>query len=378
MDVEALNNSLPSTPAFVLDEQALLNNLTELKSIKQQSGCQVLYSIKALPLAWLMKLSGEYLDGFSVSSLFEARLAREIAVESTAIHLTTPGLRDNEFSEVSQLCSHISFNSISQYQRLANKKKISCSLGLRINPQCSFADDLRYDPCRLHSKLGASLPLSQTVADTIDGLHFHNVFSTTHYDSLAQTVLNIEKLSACSLANFKWINLGGGYLYNQIENHQPLIDVIKSLAANYQLEVFIEPGKAIVDNAGFIVTSIIDCFDSDGKQVCVLDTSVNHNPEVFEYQRQPALLEQENEGGYSCLLVGSTCLAGDLFGEYSFSERPKVGDRLIFSNVGAYTLSKASRFNGYNFPDIYKIDKHSKLSLIKQSTYKHFREQWLE
>lgn len=378
MDVEDLKARLPSTPAFVLDEQALINNLTELKTIKQQSGCQVLYSIKALPLAWLMNLTGKYLDGFSVSSLFEARLSREIAKDNTPIHLTTPGLRDDEFAEISHLCSHISFNSISQFQRLANKQQAPCSLGLRINPQCSFADDLRYDPCRPHSKLGVTMSLSQTVAKKVEGLHFHNVFSKTNYDSLTETISQIKNLSACNLSDFKWINLGGGYLYQQINNHQPLIDLIKKLATDHQLEVFIEPGKAIVDNAGFIVTTIIDCFDSDGKQVCVLDTSVNHNPEVFEYQRQPTLLEQENEGDYSCLLVGSTCLAGDLFGEYSFSERPKVGERLIFSNVGAYTLSKASRFNGYNFPDIYKIDKLGDIRLIKQSAYKHFREQWLE
>ncbi len=377
MDVEHLKADLLSTPAFVLDEHTLLKNLTELQTIKQQAGCQVLYSIKALPLTWLMKLTHKYLDGFSVSSLFEARLASEIAKDGDSIHLTTPGLRADEFSQISQLCSHISFNSFSQYQRLTKTQQHLCSLGLRLNLKCSFADDLRYDPCRPYSKLGIAIPLIEKVADNIEGLHFHNAFSNTNYQLLTDSIRQIKKISGCNLADFKWINLGGGYLFNQINNHQPLINLSKQLIADYKLEVFIEPGKAIVGNAGFMVTTIIDSFNSDGKQVCVLDSSVNHNPEVFEYQKKPELLENESDGHYPCLLVGSTCLAGDLMGEYCFKNMPKVGERLVFKNVGAYSLSKANRFNGYNFPDIYKIDRQGDISLIKQYSYNSFREQWM-
>jgi len=109
-----------------------------------------------------------------------------------------------------------------------------------------------------------------------------------------------------------------------------------------------------------------------------LDTSINHNPEVFEYQRQPELLEADYKGRYTCILVGSSCLAGDVFGEYQFKVMPKVGDRLVFSNVGAYSLIKANRFNGYNLPDIYLLDRQHKMILIKQSTYQQYREQWLK
>jgi carboxynorspermidine decarboxylase len=55
---------------------------------------------------------------------------------------------------------------------------------------------------------------------------------------------------------------------------------------------------------------------------------------------------------------------------------PKLGDRLVFSNVGAYSLIKANRFNGYNLPDIYKVDTENNLKLIKQNNYQNYREQW--
>ena len=366
-----------NTPAFVFDEAIILENILELVAIKKQSGCKILYSIKALPLPLVLNLAKHYLDGFSVSSLFEARLAREILNESGSLHITTPGLRDNEFDEISQLCSHISFNSASQYQRLGKQKQSNISRGLRINPKLSFAPDSRFDPCGLHSKLGVDIDTLKNIPKNINGLHFHTVFSNTDYQALEQTVECLEQKLRINHNQIKWINLGGGYLYNQINNHHPLISLVKRLIAEYAIDVYIEPGKAIVDNAGYLVTTVIDEFMSDGKAVAVLDTSVSHHPEIFEYQRPPELLGDSENNKFECLLVGSSCLAGDVMGEYHLAQPPRIGDRIIFSNVGAYSLVKASRFNGYNLPSIYALDRQQNIKLINQSHYSNYRELWI-
>jgi len=375
MEFFSVKDRLPSTPAFVIDKSRIINNLTNLIELKKQSGCRVLYSIKALPLQSVIKLAGDYLDGLSVSSLFEARLGKKVLGNKGSMHITTPGLRTGEFQQVSKLCTHISFNSINQYQRFKKETTPQASLGFRINPKISFANDPRFDPCRLHSKLGIDIEMVNELPKNIEGLHFHTVFSQSDFQPLEKTVSLLRKKLGNKLTQLKWLNLGGGYLFNQIDNHQPFVELVKQLKMQYGIEIFIEPGKAIVGNAAFLVTTVIDCFSSDGKNIAVLDTSVNHNPEVFEYQRKPHLIE-ENKGGEGCILVGSSCLAGDLFGEYTFDKKPNVGDRLTFANVGAYSLTKASRFNGYNFPDIYTIDEEENILLIKQYSYQDYQNQW--
>ncbi len=170
-------------------------------------------------------------------------------------------------------------------------------------------------------------------------------------------------------------NLGGGYLFNKITDHGSVIKLIKQLKTEFAVEVYLEPGKAVVGNAGYLLTTVVDRFDSDGKTVLVLDTSVNHNPEVFEYQIKPLLLEEYPEEGQVAILAGLTCLAGDLFGEYRFKRLPEVDDRLVFSDIGAYSLIKANRFNGYNFPDIYRIS-HGRLCLNKRYEYEDYRKAW--
>ncbi len=347
------------TPAMVFDQQRLENNLQSLEKLKQASGCKLLYSIKALSMPKVLQVALPYVDGFSVSSLYEARLARGIAPEPYEIHLTTPGLRDHECEELSRLCSHISFNSLSQKERTETLLN-GVSLGLRVNPKRSFLDDDRFDPCRKYSKLGIDInQLQQQPLDkNIEGLHCHTVFSCTRVEPLLKTVEQLQTLLWKNGRQLKWINLGGGYLYPQMAEVKSFIQLVQQLRYNFDLDVYIEPGKAVVGDTGFLVTQVIDTFKSDGKAVAIVDSSVNHHPEVFEYQKAPLLYYPES-GGNKVLIAGSTCLAGDLFGEYSLDRLPETGDDIIFQHVGAYTLVKANRFNGYPLPKLYWMTKQS-------------------
>jgi carboxynorspermidine decarboxylase len=378
MDFQALKNDLSTTPAFILDKQAVENNLKTLNELRSQSGCQYLYSMKALPFSSLLELVKPVVDGFSASSLFEVQLIHELFSSVKTIHLTTPGLRQDEFPALSTLCSHISFNSLTQYQRFSSIAKKTTSMGLRLNPKLSFLNDDRFDPCRQHSKLGVSIDdLWQSSAlDSVQGLLIHNAFACTDYTPIIKSVEKLRSYFGKNLAKLDWLNLGGGYLFNQIENHQPFVNLVRQLKSDFKIEVFVEPGKAIVGNAGYLMSTVLDSFISGGKTVVILDTTINHNPEVFEYQRQPELLEHDPNGSNSIILAGSSCLAGDVFGEYQFNTPLNIGDRVVFSHVGAYSLIKANRFNGINLPDIY-LHSNEKTEKLKQYTYGDYRQQWL-
>ena len=378
MDFQAIKDSIPSSPALVLDAAAIINTLTRLASLRRQCGVNVLYAVKALPFSAVLTMAKPWVDGFSVSSLFEARLAHEILAGSGGIHLTTPGIRPDEWDEIAGLVTHISFNSLTQHQRYAATAPARTAMGLRVNPKLSFVNDVRFDPCRPYSKLGVGIDelWQSSCLDQINGLHFHNVFSATDYTPLIKTLEKLRSYFGKDLSKLDWLNLGGGYLFNQIDNHRPFIDVVNRLQNDFKLEVYIEPGKAVVGDAGHLVTTVIDSFVSDGKTIVVLDTSVNHNPEVFEYQRQPELHEHDPKGRYSAVLAGCTCLAGDVFGEYRFQQLPAVGEKLVFKQLGAYSLIKANRFNGYNLPDIY-VYRDLQLKKMKQYAYRDYRRQWL-
>jgi carboxynorspermidine decarboxylase len=378
MDFLVLKDSIYSSPAFVLDEEEVTKQLEILAGLRSQCDCKVLYSVKSLPFSSVMELAKPYVDGFSVSSLFEARLANEILAGQGSVHLTTPGIRHDELDELSSLCSHISFNSLTQYQQFAETAQAQSSIGLRVNPRLSFLNDDRFNPCRAHSKLGVDIEelIKSVDLEQIEGMHVHNVFSAIDFTPLIKTVDKLRHVLGVGLAELEWLNIGGGYLFGQIEDHRPFVDMVKRLKHDYGLEVYIEPGKAVVGQAGYLVATVLDSFVSDGETIAVLDTSVNHNPEVFEYQRQPELHEHDPDGRYTAILAGCTCLAGDVFGKYHFAEPLQAGDKVVFKNVGAYTLIKANRFNGYNLPDIY-LSNPLRVKKMKHYDYQDYRRQWL-
>ncbi len=151
---------------------------------------------------------------------------------------------------------------------------------------------------------------------------------------------------------------------------------MRDFGQRHGVRLWIEPGKAVVGEAGQLVAEVIDCFERDGQAVAVLDTGVHHLPEVFEYQRAPRLREHTPDGGHVCQLAGGSCLAGDLFGTYRFRQPLAVGDRVVFEGVGAYALVKASRFNGHELPAVYLRDRHGALRQLKVFDFADYQRQW--
>ena len=389
-DLPALNEMFArvaesvTTPAFIYEEAFIRQRCEHIRRIADQAGCRLLYSLKALTLPWVLELIAPHVQGLSVSSLYEARIARDVLRGSGSIHLTTPGLRPGEIGEITETCDHLSFNSISQWRRYQDGLPAGLETGLRVNPAVSFLDDPRYDPCRAHSKLGASIPAvkealgqSSPASQGLSGLLIHNNCNSPDFQELLLTVQKLESELGPVLDGLKWINLGGGYLFDKdTVNLDAFFGAVASLKSKHGLEVFIEPGSAFVRDGGFLAATVLDLIDDSGKAIAVLDTSVNHLPESFEYQWRPDILSDVQDGPHRYIVAGSTCLAGDVFGEYSFAEPLEIGSKVVMYGVGAYNLVKAHTFNGLPLPSIYSLDAGGGVALMKEFTLEEQSRRW--
>lgn len=366
------------TPAFICDEQQIGNDIELAANAIKDSHTSLLFAMKSFSIVSGLERIAQSIDGLHASSLFEAKLARQILGDQGIVHLTTPGLRADEIGEISELCDYISFNSISQWQSMRSRLHGKVNCGLRINPQLSVVSDKRYDPCRSHSKLGVTLDyLSTIIKDSparlaeINGLLFHTNCDASDFNMLLNTVKHLEKNITPLLDQISWINLGGGYLFDETKDLQPLHQVIQILRG-YNIDILFEPGASISRKAGYLVSEVLDIFESEGSQVVILDTTVNHMPEVFEYQFKPDIIGEVENGEYRYLMTGVTCLAGDIFGEFTFNEPLQIGSRVIFENAGAYTMVKAHMFNGVNLPTIYALTETGDLTLKKSFSYSDY------
>ena len=365
------------TPALIFDQSRLEDLLSCALAARRKAGVNLLFAVKALALPHVLEYLATSLDGFAVSSLFEARFIRA-QFPGKGIHFTSPGLRYDDILALVTLLDFVSFNSRTQFCRYGDAFRKRSSLGIRVNTGISNVADHRYDPCRPGSKLGipieevSEILCSATVS--VHGLHIHTNSDSTNFGELLDNVrLLVEAIP--KEHSLKWVNLGGGYLFEDV-SLEPLAEAVDLLKGRFGAEVFVEPGSGLVRSAGFLVSSVLDVFDVDGRQIAVLDTTVNHMPEVLEFDYQPGVVGQCEDGPFEYVLAGATCLAGDIFGAYKFSAPLEVGSKVVLEEAGAYTLAKAHRFNGVNLPDVGMSTNSGRYKVVKAFTYDDFESYW--
>lgn len=365
------------TPCYVVDRGLLEENLRILKGVADRSRAKILLAQKAFSMFALYPLIGKYLAGTAASSLFEARLGKSEMGGET--HIYAPAYREDEIEEISDLCDHIVFNSFSQldkYQNLILKK--GKEIGLRINPEYSTqTGPSLYDPCAPGSRLGVTVSrFQEEKLSSVSGLHFHTLCQQ-NADALQTTLNAVEEKFGRYLPRMRWLNLGGGHHITRSDYDIPSLErCIKRLQDRYGLDVYLEPGEAVALNAGFLLTTVLDTVEN-GIPIAILDTSAAcHIPDVLEMPYRPRV-ENAGEAGekaHTYRLAGSTCLAGDIIGDYSFDRPLKPHDRLVFSDMAIYTMVKNNTFNGIALPAIALREKNGDCRIIRTFSYSDFKD----
>jgi carboxynorspermidine decarboxylase len=367
------------TPAYIIDESTLEQLVSSARSLAKQAGARLLYSMKANSIVPVLEKIAPLVDGISCSSLPELLLARQATHATTNLHFTAPGIGAKEAEAIARECRYLSFNSLSQWDHYQGVLHADLSTGLRVNPHLTLANRPHYDPCRAFSKLGISVDQLQEIwqqaperFQSIAGLHVHNAVGEVDFSNFLATSRILEQKIPELLHRLSWINLGGGYRLQRCKNRPLFLEACASLQEKYGLQVFIEPGTALVQRACWLLTSVVDIFSSNGKKIAVLDSSVNHQLEAFIYNFKPLVYGVSSRGQHSYLLAGATCLAGDLLGEHRFLQPLQIGSRILFKSVGAYTHAFSIQYNGLNFPSIYWLQPDKKIILKRQFTIEDF------
>lgn len=385
-----------TTPAYVIDEKKLKENLEILSRVQKESGAKILLAQKAFSAYKTYPLIGEYLSGTTASGLYEARLSYEEMIQplsgKKAIenHVFEPAFGDKEMKELCDICDHMVFNSLSQleHHRGTWAKYVSegkLSVGLRINPELSTQEGHEiYDPCAPGSRLGIrNCDLGDKLPEGVEGLHFHTLCEQG-FEPLEKTFKKVEEsfarffpTSSGEEGKIRWINLGGGHhITKEDYDVEGLIALVKRIRDTYGIEVYLEPGEAIALDAGLLVTTVMDIVKTDKYPVLILDTSAAcHMPDVLEMPYRPPLRDSGGAGeyAYTYRLSSRTCLAGDIIGDYSFKTELKIGDRLYFEDMAIYSMVKNNTFNGMPLPDIDIMHESGDVEVLKRFGYQDFK-----
>ena len=374
------------SPMYIVEEAKLRRNLQLIASVATRADVEIILAFKAFALWKTFPIFKEYIRSTTASSLSEAKLAFEEF--GSRAHTYSPAYTDDEIGEIANCSSHLTFNSLTQYERyakLAKERNEDLSFGLRVNPEYSEVETDLYNPCAPGTRFGLSaerLP-SQLPAD-IEGFHCH-CHCESGADVFARTLMHIESKFAGWLPALKWINFGGGHLMTRKDyDVELLINTLRSFKERYpHLQVILEPGSAFAWQTGPLVAQVVDVVEDKGIQTAILNVSFTcHMPDCLEMPYQPAVrnarsleLEAAVNGASKNIyrLGGNSCLSGDFMGSWQFDHALTIGENVIFEDMIHYTTVKTNMFNGITHPSLAIVRTSGELEMLRTYGYEDYK-----
>ena len=370
------------TPYYIVYEDRLRKNLEKLQMVSREADLKIIMAFKANALWKTFPVIREYFTASTASSLNEMKLSLEHLGHD--VHAYCPVYTDESFPEFLEGCSHITFNSLAQFERFypqmkANQRHVSA--GLRVNPHCSVIETDIYNPCKPGSRFGENPErLTDGLPEGIEGLHFHALCVSTSYDLEAVLEAFIAQYGHL-LPQVKWLNMGGGHLITRRDyDTDHLIRLIKGLHERYpHLQLIIEPGSAFTCQTGDLITTVLDVVEDAGIKTAIIDASFAcHMPDCLEMPYKPNIEESlpdesESTSAVSYRLGGNSCLSGDFVGDWKFDHELHPGERLTLMDMNHYTTVKTNMFNGVQHPSIWYKPTNGEPQLLREFTYDDYR-----
>lgn len=373
------------TPYYIVYEDRLRKNLSLIKKVSEAADVKIIMAFKANALWKTFPIISEYVSSSTASSLNEMKLSLDCLGKD--VHAYCPVYTEDSFPEFLKGSSHITFNSLNQfnhfypqvreYNETHPDNKVSC--GLRVNPHCSVIETDIYNPCVPGSRFGVNPDvLPDILPEGLEGFHFHALCESSSYD-LEKVLAALKKQFGKWLPQLKWLNMGGGHLMTRKDyDVDHLISLLRSLHEEYpSLELIMEPGSAFTWQTGDLVTEVLDVVEDAGIKTAIIDASFAcHMPDCLEMPYKPAIaesLDDDSEDGISYRLGGNSCLSGDYTGDWKFAEPLKVGDRLTLLDMNHYTTVKTNMFNGIQHPSIWFQPIDGEPHLLREYTYEDYK-----
>lgn len=375
------------TPVYIIEEARLRRNLRLIADVARRADVEIILAFKAFALWKTFPIFREYIHSTTASSLGEARLAFEEF--GAKAHTYSPAYTDDEIDQIVSCSSHLTFNSLSQYERYHDRVAGKASIGLRVNPEYSEVETLLYNPCAPGTRFGVSAAkLPTTLPADIEGFHCH-CHCESGSDVLERSLVHIEEKFARWFPQLKWLNLGGGHLMTRKDyDVERLIRILQGLHERYPwLQIILEPGSAFAWQTGPLVSHVVDIVEDKGIRTAILDVSFTcHMPDCLEMPYYPevrgaslsdsARHTPPSEGSGEALyrLGGNSCLSGDFMGFWQFDHELQIGEEVIFEDMIHYTTVKTTMFNGITHPSLAMLHEDGHLEILRKFTYEDYRD----
>lgn len=368
------------TPIYVYDAEKIVGQLKSLKMAFSETDVKIKYAAKALTNLSILKLLKKNGAGIDVVSIQEVHLALKAGFVPPEI-MFTPNCADyDEIVEGVKLGLIINIDNLSYLKKFGEQYGSSYPCCLRLNPHIMAGGNYKISTGHINSKFGISVYQLPQIMELVskhnlqvNGLHIHSgsdISDTDVFLKMADIFFSVAR----DFKDLKFIDFGSGFkvAYQDGEVATNVYDLGLKLSKAFnnfceqygrKLELWIEPGKYIVSEAGilFVKTTVVKSTPSI--TFVGVNSGLNHLIRPMMYDAYHNIVNVSNPSGpkKTYTVVGYICETDTLGADRSLNEVHE-GDILAIQNAGAYGYSMASNYNSRLRPaEVLVINGEAKL-----------------
>ncbi len=354
------------TPVLLMDKEKILENVSIIG--KEIKGSQVFYAVKANADLSILKLLKHQDVGFEIASEGELELLMSLGISPQRIITSNP-IKSVPFIQKAYQygVQYFAFDSLSELEKLS-----LFAPGARVYVRLAVPNEGSEWP--LSKKFGVELEEAFFLLQKASQTNLKPVGVTFHVGSQCLNVYNwyiaIEKAKQLwerckeNGINLEMLNIGGGYPINYTRV-APDIREVESQIRKFlkekfpsRTQIFIEPGRAIVGNAGIMVTRVLGKAERNYEHWLYLDVGVFNGLMESLGGIKYTYITEETSKSSPCkkwIIGGPSCDSMDIVVRHVDLPDVEEGSFVLILSAGAYTISYASEFNGFPIPKVVLI-----------------------
>lgn len=371
------------TPVYVYHAERIKEQYHRLQSAFNNTDTKFFYACKALTNINVLHYIKEIGCNIDCSSVNEVRLAVKAGFEPQNILYTSNNIAFSEIEAAKELGVHINIDSLSNLEKFGKKFGHSYPVGIRLRPNIMAGGNLKISTGHANSKFGIPLEQIDKVLDLVKrtnlfvrNLHIHTGSEIKDVEVFAKGIEVLFEV-AQHFPELASVDLGGGFKvpYAPGEHGTDIEQLGKKVAEEFEwfekkynrhLQVWFEPGKFLVSEAGYLVTKVNVLKESATTVFAGVDSGLNHLIRPMFYGSYHGIENISNPNGplHDYTVVGNICET-DTFAENRSLPEVREDDYLVFYNAGAYGFEMASNYNS-RFRPAEVLVKDGKPRLIRK------------
>lgn len=351
------------TPVYIYHAEKIAEQYAKLKNAFAQQDVVIFYAAKALTNISILRYVKSIGANVDCSSINEVKLALYAGFAPQKVLYTSNGIAFSEIEEAKNLGVHINIDSLSNLEKFGKKFGHSYPVGIRLRPNILAGGNLKISTGHEKSKFGIPVDQFEKVLDCVEknnlliqGLHIHTGSEIGDVDVFVKGISKLFDIIPY-FKELEFIDLGGGFKVPYKEGDTQtdinlLAQKVKESFTNHpnpgnkHLQIWFEPGKFLVSEAGYFVTQVNVLKETSSTVFAGINSGFNHliRPMFYNSYHRIENISNENAPKKIYTVVGYICET-DTFATDRDIPEIREGDYLVFYNAGAYGFEMTSNFN---------------------------------